>query len=145
MLTVVLCAFSSIVNAWSCGQYKVHIKNIGSADCVLKNKYILYGKLTEQSQIPEVIFRGEQVRFEMTNNKSSTMFLETGTLLSYNCGDDKEVTFFTTTNMQKPSFIKTDKSLSAIIEAKNMDVSFNESRCNNIYGTSNEITWVLNP
>ena len=143
---ITLCAFSAMVNARGegCRLYKVHIKNTGSADCVLKKQYILYGKLTEHSQIPEVVFRGQQAQFEMTNSQIDR-FLEAGCLISYECGDDKEVTFFTTTHMQQPTFMKTDKTLSAIVDSKNMEVSFNTSRCNNVYGRSHEVTWELHP
>lgn len=127
-----------------CRLYKVHIKNTGSADCVLKKQYILYGKLTENSQIPEVFFRGQQAQFEMTNSQIYR-FLEAGCLLSYECGDDKEVTFFTTTHMQQPTVMKTDNTLSAIVDSKNIEVSFNAGRCNNVYGRSHEVTWELHP
>ena len=142
---VALSTFSTLVNAWGgCTQYKVHINNTGSADCVLKKHYILYGKLTQNAHIPDVIFRGQQAQFEMINPQSPK-FIEAGALLGYECGDDKEVTFFTTTHMQQPSILYTDTSLSAVIESKNMDVSFQAQRCNNAYSRPNEITWVLNP
>ncbi|MBP9775128.1 MAG: hypothetical protein KBD30_04840 [Legionellaceae bacterium] len=100
--------------------------------------------MTENSQIPEVFFRGQQAQFEMTNSQIYR-FLEAGCLLSYECGDDKEVTFFTTTHMQQPTVMKTDNTLSAIVDSKNIEVSFNAGRCNNVYGRSHEVTWELHP
>ncbi len=139
---------SGLVHAWgeTCMIYKVRIKNIGSMDCVLKKHYILYGELSKQSNIPEVIFRNEEVQFEMTAPKLDP-FLEAAALLTYECGDDRDITFFTTTSAQSSPMDRLYhySSKSAVLESKNIEASFKATQCNKIYANPYEITWTLNP
>jgi len=121
----------------NCYLYKVHIKNDGATDCVLKKQYILNGKLTTHSKVPDVIFRGQEETFEMTDIRKK-QFLDVGFLLTYECGDNKAVTFFSETPHGQ-------KERNAVIESTNIEAAFQASTCNNFYDTANEVTWVLTP
>ena len=143
---ILLCALANMTHAWTdhCKVYHVHIENIGTSDCVLKKQYILYGKLAPASKIPNVIFRGKHAQFEMTGSQPET-YLAAACLLNYECGDDKKITFFTTTSTDAPAWGHFDETRSSIIESKNIVANFESTRCNNFNSTANEITWTLNP
>lgn len=138
LITIFCCFISSIVHAWgeSCSQYSVHINNVGTSDCVLKKYYILYGKLETGSKIPDVIFRNKETAFHMTAADGAA-----ACLLTYECGYDRSITFFTTTTMGSSY----NKTRSGIIEAKNITAQFEANPCNSFSSLPHEITWTLDP
>lgn len=139
---ILFCVISTMVHAWgeNCRLYHVHIKNTGTSDCVLKKHYILYGKVSSNTKIPDVIFRDKETQFEMNAADGAA-----ASLLSYECGDDKRITFFTTTSTDTPIIGHYNDTRSAIIESKHIEASFESTRCSNFNGTANEITWTLTP
>ncbi|MCR9192346.1 MAG: hypothetical protein NXI01_06760 [Gammaproteobacteria bacterium] len=140
-IITVLCIFMISTTTYafgeSCRLYKIRIKNEGATDCVLKKQYVFNGKLTAHSKIPDVIFRDQEEQFEMTEIQQN-FFLDVGFLLTYECGDNKEITFFSETPHGQ-------KERNAVVESNNVEASFQASGCNNFYGTANKVTWILKP
>ena len=136
------CAFSlccSVVHAEEdCATLKVHIKNNSGNDCVLKKHYIELGKLVDKSQIPEVIFRDKEAFFSLTWDFQSPYgnYFVSAMLMTFQCGDDKEVTLFSNT----PNISK-----SSVLEQTNMTASGSYIVCSSSKNLPWQLNWVLKP
>lgn len=74
----------------------VTITNATDADCVLKEKTLLYGQIFDDSPLPDAIFRDQTIVFRMHSStplrfgaRKDIMFL-----LTYHCADNQEATLF---------------------------------------------------
>lgn len=137
------CAFSlfcSIAQAKKedCITFKVHFKNDSGSDCVLKKHYITLGTLAKNSQIPEVIFRDKEAFFSLTWNFQSQYgdYFVSGLLMSFQCGDDKDITIYSNT----PNI-----EYSSVLEKNNMTASGKYVLCNPAKDQPWQLTWVLKP
>ena len=72
-----------------CHSFRVRIKNFSAYDCTLKTSHIFNGVLSNDTEVPKVIFKGFSEDFDM---KSSTRYV--GNVLTYQCGDNNEITLF---------------------------------------------------
>lgn len=121
-----------------CITLKVHVKNMSGNDCVLKKYYIGLGKLADKSQIPEVIFRDKEALFSLTWNFESAYgnYFVSAMVMSFQCGDDKEVTLFSNTpNIEH----------SSVLEKNNMTASGTYIVCNNTKNQPWQLNWILKP
>ena len=110
----------------------VHIKNATNQDCILKKQYIALGALANSSQIPDVIFRDREAFFSMTWTFQDK-YLTTALLMTFQCGDDKGITLYTST----PHI-----EFSSILERNNMHASFTYQFSDN--SKSPHLPWVIN-
>lgn len=127
--------FSHLAHAdMLCNKFKITIKNIGNTDCVLSGHRIYDGALYNGTQLPEVIFRDKSEQFEMVGIIGAYV----GAILTYQCGDDKEITFLS-------RFPGTSRN--PILDSKNMEAKMTwvNSNCVLGYGNPKEINWILNP
>lgn len=111
----------------------VHITNASNQDCVIKKHYIALGALAYQSLIPDVIFRGRDAFFSLTWTFPDT-YLNTALLMTFQCGEDKTLTFYTNT----PSI-----EYSSVLERHNMDATFTYQYANNKILLPWQIHWTI--
>lgn len=136
-MLMALAAYSATVHAAQgdstfCSIFEIHIKNNSSADCVLKKSYMPLGKLSYEGTLPEVIFRDKEASFYMQWYKSH--YFITALMLSYQCGDDKEIVLYSTTPSVEDS---------SILEKKNMEAKFSTRECSEYSKQFWKISWVL--
>lgn len=117
-----------------CSLLNVQIKNNSSNDCVVKKAYSAFGRFVNSSQFPEVIFKGKEATFSLTHSFRNIEYLEIAVLMSFQCGEDREVTLFTST----PSIFH-----SSVLEHQNMDAEFGANYCDRNKNTPWEIEWEL--
>ncbi len=129
--------FCSLAYAKSENHYRVlriSIKNNLYRDCVLGKYYVLIGKLAKNSPIPEVIFREKEVIFYMTVQDKAD-YLSTAIIMSFQCGEDKAITLFTSAPTVNNS---------SVLEKKNISARFTTKKTNNWQTYPWEVSWVLN-
>lgn len=138
-LSFILCV--QVAYAWNCQIFQVHIKNIGSMDCTLKKSYLISGKLFHNTHIPEVIFRNTEAQFEIMPKWTKLWAAEV--LMSYQCGDDKDITIHSRSIIGKGDNVVQ----SIILESNNVEATFTDSNafCFADKGWFANSTWVLNP
>ncbi|MBP6917742.1 MAG: hypothetical protein KBB94_02355 [Legionellaceae bacterium] len=110
----------------------VHIKNATNQDCVLKKHYIALGALANSSQIPDVIFRDREAFLSMTWTFQGE-YLTTALLMTFQCGEDKDITLYTNT----PNI-----DFSSILERNNMHASFTYQFADN--RKAPHLPWAIN-
>lgn len=91
----------------------IRIKNASTSDCTLKNRFITFGELVQNTQPPETLFRDQTATFKMDGFPASIV-------LTYECGDDKDISFFS----HNGAFHSRWK----ILQAQNMAGDFEEKR-----------------
>lgn len=109
-----LLIFSQVVIAAQADRLEISIKNAGSTDCVLKKQYPLFGHISDHTQVPEVIFRNQMAVFSMRSNRK--LSLTTSILVTYECGDEQEITLFS-------GFLTHVGFEQKVFDAKNMQAS----------------------
>lgn len=117
---------------------RVRIYNYSSYDCTLKNHYLIHGSLSNDSTIPAVIFRGLSDQFDM-----SMPGLHAINLLTYQCGEDQEITLFSERFYTGGNHAVTTEVLNPI----NMQATAKYSRedCDQWRGilNNNTVTWII--
>ena len=104
LYTLLLCSTAIFANP---EQFKIDITNGGTANCVLKQKTILSGYVSDGSVIPTTIRPDQTATFFMRSGTATPlgdtgfMVITTSSikdkiiLLTYSCGDNQEITLLT--------------------------------------------------
>ena len=103
LYTLLLC--STVVSA-NPDQFKINITNDGTTNCILKNKNVLYGYVSDRSTVPAMIRPNETATFFMRSGTATPLgnglIMITDSfckdkiiLLTYSCGSDQEITLLT--------------------------------------------------
>lgn len=74
----------------------IKITNATDADCVLTKKTLLYGYITNDSQLPDAIFRDQTIEFKMRSGEPLRFGVRKDKmlLLTYHCADNQEATLY---------------------------------------------------
>ena len=102
LLGLLLCSSTVLADP---DQFKISITNSGAENCILKENNILFGYVSDGTVIPKIIHPDETETFMMKSG-SATVFKDwiiirasdnkdKIILLTYSCGDNKEITLFT--------------------------------------------------
>lgn len=105
VLLYTLLLYSTVVSA-DPDQFKINITNDGTANCILKNKKILYGYVSDRSTVHTTIRPNETATFLMRSGTATPLgnglmlisddsFKDKTILLTYSCGPDQEITLLT--------------------------------------------------
>jgi hypothetical protein len=141
----------SPVFAEGCDTLYVNINNQSPADCVLEKQYLIHGKLPPTDVIPQVIFRNQEAQFKMMGVVDSD---ELDVLLTYQCGDEQTISFYTRKPESKsirprrgiPLYFFTADN-STVVESKNITAKFTSELCNTgAYWYSekpNKVNWII--
>ena len=123
--------------AASFDQLNISINNTSTNDCTLQKQIILYGHVSDHSQIPDVIFRDQTASFTMRSTRISVASpYHKSILLTYACADNQEVTIFID---DLSAFV-----YGKVIELKNMAVNFTKQNSSAFYrSTPATISWTL--
>lgn len=113
-------------------QFKIDITNDGTANCILKQKTILSGYVSDYSAVPAKIRPDETATFLMRSGSAYPLG-NTGLitvipssckdkiiLLTYSCGDNQEITFFT----DKGFFGVSQKVSGKVLDAQIINAKF---------------------
>ncbi|MBP6919088.1 MAG: hypothetical protein KBB94_09245 [Legionellaceae bacterium] len=100
----------------------IKITNATDADCVLTKKTLLYGQISEGSQLPDVIFRDQTLEFSMRSDAQLRFGVRKDKmlLLTYHCADNQEATLFTSISPFQDSFVTSPEMRTAVSSQKNM-------------------------
>ena len=93
-------------------QVFIKITNTTDKDCVLTKKTIPYGHISDNTQLPDMIFRDQTIEFTM---RSGPLRFEQGKdkmlLLTYHCDDNQEISLFTFISPFQDSYLSDPRIL----------------------------------
>jgi hypothetical protein len=141
-----LCLLSNTLFAGSslklCDNHRVKIYNETAYDCTLTDHHLLVGKLTNDTVLPEVIFKGESASIDVKTTLNE--FHHVGVLLTYQCGQGNVATLYSMGYAHRYDGVLVN---SKALDVQNLAVSFKHKKedCNDWLSSSNynTVSWTL--
>ena len=112
---------SSAILANTSNPASISITNTTGTDCILKKKVPIYGYIVNPLDIPNVLFKDQTMIFNL-NSKGDHRYRKS-LLLSYECGEGLNATFFTDISPFQGMLV----SDGYILKREKMNLSFAEN------------------